>query len=134
MRAVIHRYFIALDDRDFDAVAGCFAGDATAIYGGEPLPSGSAAITAELRARMARLGPTMHFAGTSVIEVEADGARAVTYAVAYVTDAGSAGAAQMRVRGLRYTDRLVREGGRWKIAEREHALIWASEVPVRLPA
>lgn len=133
VRALINRYFVAIDDRDFETIARCFADDAVAVYGGERLPVGSAAITAELRSRMARLGRTMHMAGTSVIDVAGDRASAETYAIAYATDPGAAGAAQMRVRGLRYSDRFERRADGWRIVERSHTLVWATELSAQLP-
>lgn len=132
IREVLLSYFHGIDRRDFGQVADCFTDDATARYGGSDLPTGSAAITAELRRRMERLGVTMHVAGNLLARAEGDAATAETYVVAYVSEAGSSGAARMRVRGLRYRDRLVRTETGWKIADRVHSLDWSYEVDAQV--
>ncbi|HLY87862.1 MAG TPA: nuclear transport factor 2 family protein [Acetobacteraceae bacterium] len=127
VRNVVLRYFHALDRRDYDMVSDCFDENVTATYGGEAMPSGAAALTDELRKRMDRLGVTMHFAGNLLVSIEEDGATAETYAIAFVSDAGAQGAARMRVRGLRYHDRLVLTAAGWKISERVHSVRWSFE-------
>ena len=66
-----------------------------------------------------------HLLGGVVLETAGDAVSARSTVVAYLVRGGS-----VRVRGLRYQDRLVRDAGEWLIAERVHSLSWMSEVPV----
>ena len=66
-----------------------------------------------------------HLLGGVVLEPAGDAVAARSTVVAYLVRGGA-----VRVRGLRYQDRLVREGGEWVIADRVHSLSWMSKVPV----
>jgi hypothetical protein len=60
-----------------------------------------------------------------VLEPAGDAVAARSTVVAYLVRDGA-----VRIRGLRYQDRLVREAGEWVIIDRVHSLSWMSEVPV----
>ena len=124
IEALLARYLDAIDRFDFDAVGACFVADARASYGGEPPVDGRRAIVDLLRSRHTAEAST-HLLGGVVLETAGDAVSARSTVVAYLVRGGS-----VRVRGLRYQDRLVRDAGEWLIAERVHSLSWMSEVPV----
>jgi hypothetical protein len=124
IEAVLVRYLDAIDRFDFDAVGACFAVGARASYGGEPPVYGRQAIVDLLRSRHTADAST-HLLGGVLLEPAGDGVGARSTVVAYLVRGGA-----VRVRGLRYEDRLVRVAGGWAIAERVHSLSWMGEVPV----
>lgn len=80
------------------------------------------------------LDGTRHVLGTHWCEVRGDVAAAETYGTAthWGTPAGEA--ALNFTTGFRYVDHLVRERGRWRIAERWAVREWArSDAEARLP-
>ena len=113
---VLARYCDALDRMDLDALAALFTDDCAVSYGpDEKLRSrGSAALRTSLE-RMWRWKRTSHHLSNVIVEFDdADHARAKSYVLAWHerTDGTTA-----TVFG-QYRDRLVREGGRWRIAAR----------------
>jgi len=124
IEAVLVRYLDAIDRFDFDAVGTCFSAGARASYGGEPPVVGRQAIVDLLRSRHTAEAST-HLLGGVVLEPAGDVVAARSTVVAYLVLHGA-----VRVRGLRYQDRLVREAGEWVIVDRVHSLSWMSEVPV----
>lgn len=121
------RYGAGIDRRDVDFVASCFADDAVADYGGAGHLEGGRHIAETLVGRASRLVDSTHFIGGSMVDVDGDEARAETSCIAYLlVDEGPA--ATMRVRGIRYQDRLVRHGTGWRIAYRRHGADWQFDV------
>jgi hypothetical protein len=126
---LILRYFRGLDDRDLDTVRSCFASDATAFYDGPGELTGIDRIMDHLQV-VERLGPTMHVAGNHYIDLQAGGgATAETYAVAYVQSADHE-SAEMRIRGLRYSDQVEFKAERWLLTRREHRCLWMCSAPL----
>jgi ketosteroid isomerase-like protein len=129
---VITRYANALDSRDYDAVESCFTTDARAVYGGVELPRGAAAIITFLR--QLRQGTSERHAGTHLasnilISLHGDQATADSYVIAYSVPPDQDTASPLKMRGIRYSDRLVRTGDEWRIAERIHRADWEGAVP-----
>ena len=120
---VLVRYAHAIDSRDFDAVGECFAEDAHATYAGRDLPASRAAIVSFLRESVTSEAST-HMVGGVRIDVEDDHARSEQTAFAVHLEQG-----RVRLRGLRYLDRLERRQGGWQIVERLHEPVWTAEVP-----
>jgi uncharacterized protein (TIGR02246 family) len=120
---VLARYARGLDRRDFAELADCFTADAVAEYGGVRLEPGVAAIVAHVRG-VEHLDATTHLFGLPVIELDGDEARTEIAATATLVADG-----RVRMRGLRYRHRFVRQEGRWRIAELVHSLHWAFDVP-----
>jgi 3-phenylpropionate/cinnamic acid dioxygenase small subunit len=118
---VLVRYAHAVDARDYEAAGECFAEDARATYGGRELPPSRAAIVEFLRASVTSEAST-HMVGGVRIEVEGDTARAEQTSFAVHLEDG-----RVRMRGLRYRDRLERRGGDWRIVERVHEPVWTAE-------
>jgi len=67
-----------------------------------------------------------HLNANTLVTIEGDTARAETQAVAYLA---SAALGTVTTRGLRYSDRLRREAGGWRIAHRVHRSFWQAEWP-----
>lgn len=134
---VIVRYALAYDNHDDDMLASCFTDDAKAEYaGGLKIEGGGRAIAEFLRNlgnSATRPGPmARHFITNIVIDVDGDDATASSYGVAYRP--GPESTAPVNIRGLRYSDRLVRDrDGEWRIASRVHTADWqanATGLPV----
>jgi hypothetical protein len=122
------RYAAGLDRRDWDMVRACFTAGAQASYNGVVLQPGIEPIIEYVRALEA-LRSSMHAVSNVVADVDGDSAVVETVTVAYLVRDGEAGAAPaIIIRGLRYHDRMVRDGGRWLIAHRVHAPEWMHEV------
>jgi uncharacterized protein (TIGR02246 family) len=129
--AVLHRYALACDDRDLDAVRACFTPDARAEYSGVRLPRGVEHIVDHLRA-LAALPLTQHVVGTVVVEVAGDRARATSYATAHIVRPVGDGHEVVH-RGLRYDDELVRTDPGWRIRDRVHRALWSTSEPTVWP-
>jgi ketosteroid isomerase-like protein len=128
IRALVTRYFMALDRRDHASLEECFAADATAWYDREYGP-GRESIVAYLRGAMSRWNATTHLG--SNVEVVMVGAIAHTQvdAVAYLVSAADTNAtSRIRVRGLRYSDTCILAAGRWVFSRRERTASWSFDV------
>ena len=119
---VINRYAQSIDANDLSGIASCLTEDAVlsmAAAGRVSVRQGRAAIIATFRAsfaaRTSSSPPRRHFiTNTVLVECSESSARARSYvAVLRVTD----GQVVVSTTG-RYTDRLVRVGDAWLIAER----------------
>ena len=124
---VIASYALALDGRDFDRAADCFAEDAEATYAGVEVPGGRPAIRAWLEAN-SEFAASTHLLATPVVELHGERARAVTSAVAFLIRERD-GALRLHTRELRYTDTLVRRDGAWRITRRVHEALWEAVQP-----
>jgi ketosteroid isomerase-like protein len=120
---LLARYGRGLDDRNFDAVRQCFAVDAQATFSGVVLAPGREAIVTHVSG-LATMPASTHLFGAPVIEVQGDGARSETSAVAFLhTSSG-----EVLTRGLRYIDVLQRTPDGWRIVERVHRVDWMYSV------
>jgi uncharacterized protein (TIGR02246 family) len=126
IRELLSRYAQALDLRDFDSLAACFAPDAKATYSGVQLAPGVESVVAHLK-QIIRIPATTHLIGNVLIDLYGDTATVDSQAVVHlVLDRGPE--AKVRVRGLQYHDRVVRQNGAWVIAERVHRADWSVEL------
>lgn len=116
------RYTTALDTRDWDLLAGCFAPDPVFVHPGGRL-EGFAAILDRTRTALAPLTATQHLLGSLVAEVDGDSARSVCYFQAQHVRAGTPGGERYIIAG-RYTDTLTRTADGWKITERVQDYLW----------
>ena len=131
IREVIGRYFAAVDRYDEQLLATCFTPDARyESAGGSLNMEGRDVIAARLMAAGSML--RSHIAGSMIIDVDGEQARADTYALAYLVDGAEAGR-RVLVRGLRYEDQLRLEGGKWRIAFRHHSTQWQFETTTMTP-
>lgn len=131
---VILTYSRAVDRYDFDTLADCYWPEGTDDHGSF---KGSAADFVEWnKGALARFESTNHFLGNMLIDVdlEADRARAETYAVAYHRYTDSDGQLTDMTAGLRYVDIFERRDGQWRILERVIAYSWRRTDPAIGPS
>ena len=125
LRALIERYFHALDRRDMDTIGECFATDAHASFNaGDVTLEGREAIVRDFQAINAFPTSIHALASASVDPTRREG---VVYAVAYLTTAVDGGESRVMVRGIRYEDRYVQEDGQWRFESRDHYALWQYE-------
>ena len=129
IKRVILQYSRAVDRYDFDALAACYWPEGTDDHGSF---KGSAAEFVEWnKGALGRFDMTNHFLGNMLVEVDldADRAKAETYAVAYHRFTDAEGQLTDMIAGLRYVDVFERRGGDWKILERVIAYSWRRTDP-----
>jgi 3-phenylpropionate/cinnamic acid dioxygenase small subunit len=122
IRQVMLRYARGVDDRDWEQVTGCFAPDAYVAGTGH---SGERdEYLATLVTGVSRYGVTMHSIANQVVEVDGDSASSETDLVArhFADDEGKE---ESLVMGVRYHDRLRRDGERWVITRRDVRRLWS---------
>jgi uncharacterized protein (TIGR02246 family) len=114
IQELVARYCLAVDDRDYPALAALFDADAVMPVAGHEA-SGRDAVVAALRERLAPAARTVHSPHLCTLdELAGDHARGTVL-----------GHVEMGVGGtthygaLRYADRYVRRGERWLFARRE---------------
>ncbi|HEX3842092.1 MAG TPA: nuclear transport factor 2 family protein [Acidimicrobiales bacterium] len=131
---VLHRYALGIDTDDAVLTASCFTEDARYELGEEVVVGRPALIDlfadrTGVRPRASGLDRVDQFThAVSNIMVDIDGPRAGVTSMILATVAGERnGSPVMLVRNIRYTDRLVRHDGAWRIAWRRHVLQWMFE-------
>jgi 3-phenylpropionate/cinnamic acid dioxygenase small subunit len=118
---LLMRYGRAVDRRDVDGVAACFAADAG--YDGSLGNGTIGSMLAALRELIPRYERTMHLLGTQVIEINGDTARCETYGIVYQRLRETDGPKDLVV-GVCYLDELAcREEG-WLITKRTARVDW----------
>ena len=129
---VIFRYAHCVDDGDVAGVVDCFSDEADAGFeGGAVQVRGRSQLTDFYR--RALLDPqhgasdaSTHLMSDVLFEPHPDGAGVETQAVVFRVYLARNTTV---LRGLRYSDVLVKKSGSWRIRDRRHQLIWQSEVP-----
>ena len=108
-----HRYAVALDRKDHDALAALF------------VPGIQAAVQAQLRPAVDRLGVTVLSVTTQVVDpVDADHATGVVYCTAEIEDPDAGWIRQSIV----YQDRYERVDGQWYFRARDHQLVYGQQL------
>ena len=117
-----HRYAVALDRKDYDALAGLF------------VPDIQDKVRGRLEAAVARLGVTVLSVTTQVVDlVDDDHATGTVYCTAEVEDPDLGWIRQSIV----YLDRYERHDGQWYIRARDHQLVYGEQLdsnPLDQPA
>ena len=126
-----YRYGLALDSRDWPALAACFTPDARAHYTGLPSAAGYQAIEDTCRAVLTPLSATQHLISNVVVRPDGDKARASCYLQAQHVRTGTEGGDNFIIAG-RYDDELVRTPGGWRISERRLDILWTAGNPAVL--
>ncbi len=118
---VLLRYAAAVDDKDLERVAACFAPDAA--YAGALGDGTIADALPRLAAAMRRYAATTHRIGPQQITVHGDLARARTDCIAYHVrvDGGQQTVA------VTYDDTLARHADGWRIVARRATTRWTRE-------
>jgi SnoaL-like domain len=124
------RYFVGLDTRQLDLVSSCFTEDVEAIYAGERVAGGRAALMEFLSGGrplksvdLVDRKRSTHMIGNVSYDIHGQSACVETGCLAHLIDAPE-GRLRMRTRGLRYRDDFRLERGEWRIARREHICDW----------
>jgi ketosteroid isomerase-like protein len=123
VREVLHRYALAVDRKQIDAVASCFTPDCA--YEGALGQGTIAHALLALEHAFERYTRTMHMIGTQDVHIDGDVAHMETYCVAYHVRADGG---QLTV-GVRYLDDLVRGAAGWQIHRRVVCGEWTREDP-----
>jgi uncharacterized protein (TIGR02246 family) len=113
---LVARYCAAVDDRDFDAIAGLFTEDAYFGHVNEGGARGRSAIRDYYRGRLEDIPYSFHYPHTHTVDVR-DSTTASGEVTAHAEMARVA--LPPLVAALRYTDDYRFEGGAWRFARRE---------------
>lgn len=123
-----YRYGLALDGRDWTALAACFTPDAKAYYMDKAPCLGYQAIEDTCREALTPMSATQHLISNVVISLDGDRAESRCYLQAQHVRAGTPGGDNFIIAG-RYTDQLVRTPDGWRIRERRLEVMWADGNP-----
>src|SRR5436190_2475765 len=117
-RAEIHdlmmQYALGVDLRDYDRIRKCFASSFRASYGSREFTDTDEMI--DYISGVEHFPSTTHFLGTQLIDIDGDEAWADTYSLVTHRPDDDDPSSDWVAAG-QYVDRLVRERGRWRIAE-----------------
>ena len=122
------RYALAIDRKDWPALAAIFTDDARyQITGREPVfgPQGPVGICS---AALEPLTFSQHIIGTTMVQLAGDEATISSYFHAQHVLEGTPGGDWYIVAGT-YTDRAVRTAAGWKLAERDVTAQWTEGNP-----
>jgi len=125
LRALIGRYAIAIDTRDYATVAQCFTRDGAFGRIGAPLTSGRDAVVALFRELHSTAGPSLHANHDSVVTWSDDPDSASGIVVCHAETSDAQG---MKIAAIRYHDRYAREDDQWRFAARQLEMVY--QVPV----
>jgi hypothetical protein len=124
IRAVLARYCRGIDRVDRDLIASVYHADGYDDHG--PTYKGPASgfvdVVVEVLQRFER---TLHFLGTSIIELDGDVAHTETYCIAYHRLRDDSGEQVDSTAAVRYIDRFERREGTWLIAHRKVVFEWS---------
>jgi len=121
IRELAHRYAVAMDARDLDALVSLFVPDVR--VGREAV--GREALRADFDRQLRAIGVSILFVGNHVIDFDAaDLAHGIVYCTAQIQD----GARWIR-QAIRYEDAYARRDGRWLFVRRRHLLWYGVEEP-----
>ncbi len=124
IRELMTRYARSNDRRDFDSMTSTFTADAYASYGDWERQG-----VENIVGRLAYNRPhrATHFLGDQDIRIDGDSAEVETYAIAYSRVESTE---SMRMSGLRYQDKMVRQDGQWLVRHRVLLTDWRALVPL----
>jgi ketosteroid isomerase-like protein len=126
---LVSRYAHAIDSRDLDMLVDCFCEDSVAEYDGGVVLEGHASIRqfmdTAFRKGLGMTTPSTHMMANTLIDLCGGEATLRTSAIAVLTNRPGV----IVMRGLRYTDLCVRDGGRWRFRKRRHEADWEFEAP-----
>jgi 3-phenylpropionate/cinnamic acid dioxygenase small subunit len=117
---LLARYGIALDIRDWELLATCFAPELRAVYAETGTFESYEAWEQMARGALDRCASTQHLIGNVRITVSGDTANAQSYAqAAHVMHSG-----ELAITGTAYTDVLRRTDAGWRITSRNMVRLW----------
>jgi ketosteroid isomerase-like protein len=114
IQELVATYANALDDKDYDGIAACFASDATAAYGSHPqVFEGASAIADLMKKALGPLDGTQHMFTNLIIDIEGDAGR-MSYDVLGQHWKKDAPGGEHYLMGGKYKVEVRRIGGKWK--------------------
>lgn len=125
---ICYRYGLALDSRDWAALAALFTADADAYYLDMPPARGYQAIEDTCRTALTPLSATQHLISNVVVRLDGDQAECTCYLQAQHVRSGTPDGDNFIIAG-RYSDQLVRTPDGWRIRQRRLDVIWTSGNP-----
>lgn len=134
VRETLLRYARGIDRRDWDVLLSVFTDDVHAVFQGNDLGRDKQAIVDYITsaASVYEILSSVHAFDNMHIDIDGDHATAESTGVGYMTYRAEGSSAVLRMRNLRYVDRLVRQAdGRWLISERILTNDWEVELPAR---
>jgi len=123
IRALLHRYATALDNKDWALLADCFVADASAFYETIGELEGYPAIEALCRTALSNMTRTQHLIGNIDITIDGDSATSSCYLHAQHVRVGAPGGDTNIIAGC-YEDELVRTARGWRICRRNLGVWW----------
>jgi hypothetical protein len=124
IQELMSRYALAIDTKDYPAIAACFTAEGQAEYGGftEPL-KGREAIVAHMRRAIGPLSATQHIFGNFIIDAEGDKGRLTCDIFAqHVRGAGAE--AETYLAGGKYTVEVRRTAEGWQLDRVVARSVW----------
>ena len=124
IRQLAHRYAVALDARDLDALVELFVDDVQVGRG----KRGHAALRDDFDRQLRAIGVTILFVGNHVIDFDGpDAAHGVVYCKAEIQEGDS-----WNHQAIQYHDSYARRNGHWRILRRKH-LLWYGQTQQHNP-
>lgn len=124
IRQLAHRYAVAIDARDLDALVALFVPDVR--VGREA--SGRDALRADFERQLRAIGVSILFVGNHVIDFDGeDTARGIVYCKAEIQEGE-----RWIHQAIQYHDSYARRDGRWYFVRRKH-LLWYGETQSQSP-
>lgn len=125
IRELTALYARAIDTRDYDGIAACFADDAVAQYNGFSLVlTGRDEITAHMRKCLDPLEATQHMFTNFIIRGDSVAAQLNCDIIAQHVQ-GADGQRQTYLAGGRYTVELRKDAGQWRFARLGAQSVWS---------
>ena len=132
IKAMLQRYFYALDARDREVLETCFAEDVEVQYhtgtAGQFTQSSAQSIVDYLIDNMQNYKARTHVGANMHVWIKGETATSVTHAVATLLKGE-----RLVIRGLRYTDEHMKIAGEWRITRRKHQPLWQYEATPMQP-
>jgi uncharacterized protein (TIGR02246 family) len=125
IRETLYRYASTIDAKDWVGLRELFVEDAAITMVGGVRTEGADAIVEYIKRRCAKRVWQHHLLSVYEVALEGDDARALTYHTSHQSTEGKPEHVLLLV--ARYRDRLQREGGKWRIAEKQMELGWYEE-------
>ena len=124
----VMRYAKGLDTRNWEMVRSCFTPNVYASYNARELGRGVEKIMQMVKP-LEKMKVTTHFMGNQLIALHGASADVETYCIAYLVSSQD-GKDTVMIRGLRYIDEFVKQGGQWLTSSRIHDADWARTAEV----
>lgn len=123
---VILRYAHGLDKHDADLLAACFAPEGSFTFHGTTYTGVENVVGCIRPFFESPFVNSTHFMGRPRIVRDGDTAHVETFSIVCLAEKPD-GSGKVKLRGITYTDRFVKHGGKWLIESRVHDPRWMTE-------